>query len=48
MNNYSFALFVTACDHIITYTGIGFVASMVANYMLLCAFVWEVVVPIGC
>ena len=27
---------------------IGFVASMVAKYALLCTFVWEVVVPIGC
>ena len=27
---------------------IGFVASMVAKYALLCTFVWEVVAPIGC
>ena len=28
---------------------VGFVAqSMVAKYALLCTFMWEVVVPIGC
>ena len=47
MNHHnSFALIVTACDGL--YRHEGFVASMVATYALLCTFVWEVVVPIGC
>ena len=46
MNHNSVALIVTACD--VLYRHVGFVASMVAKYALLCTFVWEVVVPIGC
>ena len=47
MNHHnSIALIVIACDGL--YRHVGFVASMVAKYALLCTFVWEVVVPIGC
>ena len=48
MNHHkSAALIVTTCDGLYRY--VGFVArSMVAKYVLLCTFVWEVVVPIGC
>ena len=42
----SVALIVTACNGL--YRNVGFMASMVAKYALLCTFVWEVVVPIGC
>ena len=47
MNHHnSVALIFTACDGL--YRHVGFVASMVAKYGLLCTFVWEVVAPIGC
>ena len=51
MNHNSVALIVTACDDINTSCNrhVGFVArSMVAKYALLCTFMWEVIVPIGC